>query len=295
MNDEAIMNEDNIIHLVANGRGDTFYFNFYFFQDADIKVSANGQPVPYGKYYLQKTNAGIAADYPYSGGGITFDSPPPEGTKITIERRLRMERSIDYHPTLQVDPIHLNRDLNFFMECVKEFDRRLLNLQSLEDLDAGEIAEKIEAVNALIASLEDEADSAHEADLGSITEAIAAINAALAALEERISNLPPPPADYIIGTSSAGANAWWRKWSSGWVEQGMPISITSTGGSVFHLPVAMANTTYAVTNSVQSSGVGQGSINVYNKTTSSFTARGFWNNTESGSLAGYVVVSGYAA
>jgi len=295
MSEEAIVSGDNIVHLVANGRVDVFYFDFYFFQDEDVKVFENDRPAPSDQYHLEKNSVGIAADYPYRGGSVRFDSPPPAGTKITIKRRLKIERSIDYQPTLQIDPVHLNRDLNFFMECIREFGQRLQSLQSLESVEAGEIAEKVEALNARIASLDGATDFARTADLVQITEAIATITAGLAALEGRIPILPQPPADYIIDTATINANTWWRKWNSGWVEQGMPINVGATGGSVFHLPVTMANTVYAITNSVQSPGSGQGSFNFYNKTASSFTAKAYWNNNESNSLSGYVMIAGYAA
>ncbi|MDR1071458.1 MAG: hypothetical protein LBL21_02355 [Rickettsiales bacterium] len=293
------MSENKVVYSNAAGGTATFYFNFLFFHDDEVVVSKNDRMVPAGQYSLQKNAAGAAADYPYEGGSVTFAAAPAAKTKITIERRLRIERSIDYQPMARIQPATLNRDLNFFMECAKEFDRRLASLRLLENFNPDEISARIEAICELLASLEGALDFAHASDLPPITGEIAAISSALAALEGQVADLPEPPAqeDYVIAESDADADPWYRKWSSGFVEQGGTTdSFTNTAANssqtkMIALPVEMANLSYRTQLSIEatSSGWSVRAFNASGKTTESFGIVCFNNAAASGTENNRVV------
>jgi hypothetical protein len=108
---------------------DGFYFNFPFFQDEDVRVTLDGRLLGADEYGVHANEAGDADDAPYGGGGIEFAAAPAAGAEIAIFRSLKLQRVIDYQPTLPISQTMLNRDMNFFIEVMKEFDERLKNLQ----------------------------------------------------------------------------------------------------------------------------------------------------------------------
>ena len=86
---------------------------------------------------------------------------------------------------------------------------------------------------------------------------------------------------------SAGNNyTWYRKYSSGWVEQGGNVTATSDASYNVALPVTMANNKYTVfvTRDNGSQEHGEGSINarwceVWSRTTSSFYTWGIYGDS----------------
>jgi hypothetical protein len=51
--------------------------------------------------------------------------------------------------------------------------------------------------------------------------------------------------DYVVETYKNGNN-WYRKYKSGWVEQGITYPNNNTGNKTINLPVTMADTNYSV-------------------------------------------------
>jgi len=81
--------------------------------------------------------------------------------------------------------------------------------------------------------------------------------------------------------TSANNYTWYRKYKSGWVEQGGCVTSPSDSAYIVSLPMAMANTNYTVmiTRDTGTSEYGTNNINarwqtVYNKTTTTFTTWG---------------------
>lgn len=79
-------------------------------------------------------------------------------------------------------------------------------------------------------------------------------------------------ADYVVEWQMPATEnnyTWYRKYKSGWVEQGGNTYISSAG-QIVSLPVYMADTNYTATSSGGSSRFG--CTTIYNKTTTSFAA-----------------------
>lgn len=107
-----------------------------------------------------------------------------------------------------------------------------------------------------------------------------------------LSNLPSNY-DYVIKTYVSG-NTWYRKYKSGWVEQGSVASIT-TSGTTITLPVAMKNTSYSVyaTGKRDSNLDGLGLL-VATRSTTSVVIRNK-NYGSSNTFSAFWEVKGYAA
>ncbi|MDR3208251.1 MAG: hypothetical protein LBT45_00175 [Rickettsiales bacterium] len=299
------MNE--ITYQSSGGNIAEFYFDFPFFQTDDVKVMLNGQLLESDSYAVRGNESGAASDIPYNGGSVEFPTAPAAGVKITIFRRLKLERGIDYQPTLPISQTMLNQDMSFFIECAKEFNERLNNLLALENFDAEEITARLEAINEQIESLDDLTDFAHTSDLEPITAAITNISAALQELSEQIDNIeiPESPADYIVEQSEAGANPWYRKWNSGWCEQGgLTSSFTNTeaGSSqtkTIVLPITMQDAAYFPQFNMESNSGGWSvrAFTIQNKTPENFGIICVNNNTAGGTENNKVswIIKGRAA
>ncbi len=101
------------ISYVADGTATEFSFAFPFFQTADIHVSLNDSTefdIPYA----------VMPNEDYSGGNIVFDAAPAADTKIDIFRRISLSRTIDYQPTVKIDPENLNADFNFLLAAFQD-------------------------------------------------------------------------------------------------------------------------------------------------------------------------------
>lgn len=106
-------------------------------------------------------------------------------------------------------------------------------------------------------------------------------------------------ADYVIekqDPSSSNNYQWYRKYRSGWVEQG-GICINSSGDGSVTLPIPMSDTNYQViANNEQTSGEGAwGWIYSDTKTTAGFNLHSRYGGGTAGYLRGYWFVCGIAA
>ena len=139
----------------------------------------------------------------------------------------------------------------------------------------------------------------HQSDLRPIAEEIEALQAALAGLAEQVANMPgaagAPPDDYIVAKSAPGANPWYRRWNSGWVEQGGTTSQLSgtADGVTIDLPETMHDTNYqtmtsvTATNSTTSNVFGCKEV-LGRRTTSSFNVI---TNSSSGGAVAYLAAN----
>ncbi len=101
----------------------TFFFDFPFYENSNIIVRKNNQDAT--GYTVIGTSAGLNADIPYNGGKVVFDTAPTAMDYITIERKLPLNRIVDYQPTAQINPQILNQDMNYTMEVLKDMQHRL--------------------------------------------------------------------------------------------------------------------------------------------------------------------------
>lgn len=111
-----------------------------------------------------------------------------------------------------------------------------------------------------------------------------------------LSNTPIATADYVVewqAPTSQNNYTWYRKYKSGWVEQGgfVPANAGTTA-VVVNLAISMANTDYSVIGQVYEAytGTDSGGINFYDKTITTFKL-----NKNNSNRQAYWQVSGIAA
>lgn len=102
------------VSYFGDGQTLEFIFVFPFFQESDIRVALNEEVLDSSQYSVNMNPE-------FDGGTVMFAVPPIEGTKIDIFRQISLERTIDYQPTVKIDPENLNTDFNFILEAFKDF------------------------------------------------------------------------------------------------------------------------------------------------------------------------------
>lgn len=106
------------IHYLADGVQAAFGYSFAIFKDGDLEVWLDGQRQDGG---FAVSGAGIS-----TGGAVLFAVPPAAGRRVTLRRRLVLERTTDY----QADGIIRAKTLN------DELDYQVAALQQVaEDVD----------------------------------------------------------------------------------------------------------------------------------------------------------------
>ena len=248
----------NEINFIGDGNITEFDFSFPFFTKKDVVVLVNS--VPATEYSISVISNGQDADIPYSGGKVIFNTAPRNADVISIYRQIELERIIDYQPTAQIDPIALNNDMNFVVEALKDaqnklskFADRYSEITSLES--TGVLLDKIETVNTEIKNVLDQIDSL--GDIQSIHSSIQTLNNSVSELNTTLVNLTNfknDVLDYVIESQIPNAEnnyTWYRKYKSGWVEQGGSATINAQNANTqlytdVNLPITMANQAYLV-------------------------------------------------
>lgn len=106
------------LRLIADGTQTEYYFHFPVFSPEDIKVYLDKTLLENG--YSVTPNS--ASDI--NGGTITFDTPPTEGTIITLYRHIPFKRTTNFK---EVGPF-MSSKVNY------EFDYQLACMEQLEEL-----------------------------------------------------------------------------------------------------------------------------------------------------------------
>ena len=119
----------NKIEYIADGETKNFTFNFSFFDVDDVCVQINGVTQTSG-YTVNYVTNGENADIPYTGTNVAFNSAPDANDKITIYRSIKLNRPVDYQPTVKIDPVALNQDITFAIEVLKDFSQSLADFNS---------------------------------------------------------------------------------------------------------------------------------------------------------------------
>ncbi len=114
------------VSYMGDGSTTEFYFNFPFFENSNVIVTANNTAAT--GYSIVGTSGGMDADIPYIGGKVVFEIAPTSIDCITIARQLPLERIVYYQPLSKIDPTTLNQDLNYLMEVIKDRKDELADL-----------------------------------------------------------------------------------------------------------------------------------------------------------------------
>ena len=271
------------VSYVADGQTTTFFFNFPYFDQNNVVVTVNNGTAP--SYNLIGTRGGMDPDFPFVAGKIVFQRPPQHFDVVTIERRLPLVRPVDFQPLAQITPTMLNQDMNYTIELLKDvhddLDTFQQNYADIVDKESTTLLlEKIDLVNQNIADLAE--------DL-SVLDNIPEMQNAIESLQSTVETMAGDLSDYsdaidllntrtngmvdcLIESQAPSADnnyTWYRKYKSGWVEQGGVIAVGGDNVSVV-FPLEMANTNYQILGGVADRSAAQG-WRYANKTTTGFT------------------------
>ena len=233
------------ISFMGNGRISEFYFNFPYFEHSNIIVTVDNAPA-HG-YNIIGNAGGPNADVPFNGGKVVFDTPPRQMEYITIARQLPLIRIADYQPMARIEPVMLNQDLNYLMEVLKDKqdDLDTLRTQYAEIADhdsAAAILARISAIHDEIVDID--AKIAALGDISTLRTDVSTNSENITAVNVRTMGMT----DYVIESQFPTAEnnyTWFRKYKSGWVEQGGYAANTQNGTTI-NLPIEMANKYYDI-------------------------------------------------
>jgi len=236
------------VSYMGNGSTTEFTFNFPYFENTDVVVTKNGTTAT--GYNIVGNSAGLDADIPYIGGKVVFETAPTALDCITISRSLPLQRQYDYQPLVKIDPTTLNQDMNYLMEVLKDLQDELDGLSAqyadIADKDStatllariSAIHDEIVAVSAQITAL---------GDISTLRQNVTTNGDNITTLDNRTTGM----LDYVIECQTPNAEnnyTWYRKYKSGWVEQGGHI-LTGTGSygkTTVNLAVEMADVYYYI-------------------------------------------------
>ena len=148
----------------------------------------------------------------------------------------------------------------------------LLEKIALFNKDLANFAEQLQILDQ-VPGLE-EAVSSIQPTIESINATISEITSSLSTLNTRTENL----LDYVVESQLPTAEnnyTWYRKYKSGWIEQGGQVLMSSTNGMNITLPVQMVDNSYSVfTHIMDDNQTGYVfEVQIKNKNTTSFNSR----------------------
>jgi len=104
-----------LVRYVTNGTQTTFQYPFPIFASEDLSVYFDGAEQFNG---FDVSDAGET-----SGGVIEFDTPPSNGTVLTLERRLPLERITDFIEGGDFSAQAINNELDYLTGSLQQIDR----------------------------------------------------------------------------------------------------------------------------------------------------------------------------
>lgn len=247
------------VSYIYSGETRTFYFNFPYFEKSNIVVTVDNKPAP--AYNVIGNKGGSNPDFPFTSGRIVFVKPLKMFQTITIERHLPYNRPVDFQPTAPIIPTDLNLDMNNTMELLKDLKDEVDDLRNkYKDITDKEqidiLLEKIALFNIDIATFADKLTILER--VPGMEEAISIINSAIESINATISEIVSSLntiigrteglLDYVIESQLPTAEnnyTWYRKYKSGWVEQGGYVAGGGSGVLV-SLIKPMSNTNYQI-------------------------------------------------
>ncbi|MDR1696854.1 MAG: hypothetical protein LBR41_01370 [Rickettsiales bacterium] len=248
------------ISYTSDGGTSEFFFNIKWFNPSDIQVAIDDVPTVPSAYSVRAPDAAGVA--PFIGGRVIFENPPAAGRVIKISRRIALARPIDYQSTEKITPEQLNADFDYILEALRDM--------GAVNADDSRIAELVVQLAAL-GDISKIAYTSDIPDIGPIMETIATLRNTVAAIEipeipelsavatsgsyNDLTDTPdlsdlggglPDGADYVIESSAPGVNPWYRKYKSGWVEQGGECANGYWSEPIVTMPIPMLDTSYHV-------------------------------------------------
>lgn len=274
------------VSYMGNGSTTEFTFNFPYFENTNIIVTKNGAPAT--GYDIVGTSAGSDADIPYTGGKVVFETAPSSIDSITIARNLSLTRIVDYQPTVKINPTTLNQDMNYMMEVLKDRKDELDTLAS----EYADIANKESTTTLLarIAALSEQITNL--GDISTLRQNVTTNGNNITTLDSRTTGL----LDYVIASQSPTADnnyTWYRKYKSGWVEQGGIFA----GEATYNFPITMADTNYTINTSCKmyTAAAGTTIILYTNETTTGIKLQGRVDGYGNNDVRGCWTIQGFSA
>lgn len=239
----------NIQTYTGDGTTTTFYFTFPFFGTSDVKVSVGGATQTSDDFAIYPNTSPAPADTPYTGGRIEFSVAPSSGATVKIWRDIALERHIDYQPTAQPQSHQLNQDVNQCIEILKELAETLTNIVSLANVPTlNDLLSELTTIQNTIGTL---ATASSVTTLSNTvdghTTSITNLDTTVGGHTTAINTLNGY--DYVVESQLPTADnnyTWYRKYKSGWIEQGGQTESTNSSVTVT-LPIEMADTNYTIT------------------------------------------------
>ena len=247
--------------FIADGNIKKFSFDFPFFLKSNVVVTVNGAPAT--NYNMVCVSNGMNANIPFSGGYIMFTRPPKYGDVVTISRSLPLDRVVDYQPTAEIKPTAINQDFNYMIEILKDMMTGISDIvnqpsesQNKDRIDT--IGAQIEMILSDIEELNTRITAGGTGDGDGTTVDLTGIQASIATLTTRCNELAatienmdtlPTGADYVVASQLPTAEnnyTWYRKYASGWVEQGGIVNNLTSNVHTITLPVIMADANYNI-------------------------------------------------
>lgn len=234
------------ISYTGNGKTKEFHFNFPYFENSNIIVTKNN--IPTTDYNVIGTSGGLNADIPYTGGKIVFETAPTTLDTITITRQLPLTRIVDYQPTTKLDPTTLNQDLNYLTEILKDFNDEIAHITTkyheITNKESNDILlekftiihEEIITFNAQLTELQ---------DIIKLSETVNTNTQSISEINKQTSGL----IDYVIEYQEPTSNnnyTWYRKYKSGWIEQGGIGIAEPQSACQITYPITMSNANYTL-------------------------------------------------
>ncbi len=299
----------NKFTFTGNGRNKDFYFTFPFFTNADIVVKINNNlATGYSVFCIPGTEA---KDFPFTGGRIHFATAPKSTDIVTIERKLQLNRLIDYQPTAILNPTTINQDMNYFFELLKDIKGDLAGFaETYADFTDTESAQNLlTQIDAVINEIDNLGDistiRSNITDLGtSVSNLSNSLNSLTTTVGTHTTDIGTNTNDitalkgydYVIESQEPTAEnnyTWYRKYKSGWVEMGGRNNGLNEIATI-QLPINMKDLSYTVqiTRLVVTTANDQASISLQarNLSLSSFQVRQTYatsNGGGTGSGSGY--------
>ena len=266
------------VSYMGNGETTEFNFTFPYYESTNIIVTKNGAATT--GYQIVGTSGGLDADIPYTGGKVVFETAPTALDSITIARSLPLSRTIDYQPTAKIDPTTVNQDMNYLMDVLKdlkdEFDTLHTQYTEIADKESATallaqitaIHDEIVAVDAQITALGD--ISTLRQTVTDLSTTVGGHTTSIGILDTKITGI----SDYVTASQNPSSDnnyTWYRKYKSGWVEQGGYADGTvNYSSNPISLPITMADTNYVL---VAMSDRAAKSAYIQSKTTTGFCVK----------------------
>ena len=223
------------VSYIGNDETTIFYFSFPYYEKSNIVVTVNGAAA--SGVEVVGNPGGINADFPFIGGHIAFDNAPGDTDVITISRVLPLSRVVDYQQMVQIDPKTLNMDMNYIKQVLDDLNEELDEIQETTDTDKlNEVKQKIDAINERLDGL------------NNATASIGGINGIaphISTIDTRTSGM----IDFVVDSQTPTAEnnyTWFRKYKSGWVEQGGVCAAQSSSACAVRFPLEMKDINYTL-------------------------------------------------